>query len=83
MYFTQMKATITDLHRRAADLMQRVDAGEIVELTRHGEDVAQIIPLPKARSGRELSGLLQNAPRLGVDVAEDVAKTLKELDAAT
>lgn len=77
-----MKATITDLQRRSASLMQRVDAGETVELTRHGAEVAQIVPLPKARTGRELAALLQNAPRLGVDVADVVAKTLKELDAA-
>ena len=46
---------------------------------RRGAEVAQIIPLPKARTGRELATLLRNAPRLGVDLAEEIATTLKQL----
>ncbi len=76
-----MRATNTDLQRRSAYLMQRVDAGETVELTRHGAEVARIVPLPRARTGRELAALLEHAPRLGVDVAADVARVLKRLDA--
>jgi prevent-host-death family protein len=78
-----MKATITDLQRRSARLMQRVDAGETVELTRHGATVARMIPLPKTLTGREIAARLKGTPRLGADIANEMVKTLKDLDDAT
>ena len=77
-----MKTSSRNLRRRAADVMQRVDAGETVELTWHGAAVAQIVPVLKSRTGREIAALLRNAPRVGVEVAGDVARALRRLDAA-
>lgn len=77
-----MTASVSDLQRRSAALMQRVEAGETVELTRHDRPVAEIRALPAVLSAAEFCAILTSGPRLGKDVAEDMAATLKELDAA-
>jgi antitoxin (DNA-binding transcriptional repressor) of toxin-antitoxin stability system len=77
-----MKATVTDLQRRSATLLQQVDAGETVQLTRHGTVCAEIVPAVKVISAAMFAQILREGERLGPETAEEVAATLKELDAA-
>lgn len=62
--------------------MQRVEAGETVQLTRHDRPVAEIRALQPVLSAAEFVAILTSGPRLGKDVADDMAETLKEIDAA-
>jgi prevent-host-death family protein len=45
------EATIRDLRNHGAEVIRRVQAGESVTITRDGEAVAELRPLPKRRLG--------------------------------
>lgn len=78
-----MVATLTDLARRTKEVIRPViHGGKRVLLTEHGKVVAEIRPVIQPLSPDEFSKLWRNRPRLGKDVAEDVAAALHEIDAA-
>ena len=68
------EATIRDLRNHGAEVIRRVQAGESVTITRDGEAVAELRPLPKRRlragSLIEQFGVLPpaDADRLQADV---------------
>ncbi len=66
--------TATDAARGFSDLLNRVAAGEEIEVIRSGAPVAVIVP-PKARlvSAERFAELLTAAPRPDDDFARDVA----------
>lgn len=45
------EASIRDLRNHGADVIGRVEAGERVTITRDGEPVAELRPLPRRRLG--------------------------------
>jgi prevent-host-death family protein len=45
------EATIRDLRNRGGEVIDRVRAGERVTITRDGEPVAELRPLPRRRLG--------------------------------
>lgn len=61
--------TIRDLRNRSADVLRRVTHGESLTVTRDGEPVASVVPLPrKPLSVEELISRRRSLPR--VDAAE-------------
>lgn len=83
MYFSSMKATLTELRRNTGRILGAVVHGkETVELTQHGETVAQISPKARGMSAQEFARIWRERKPLGVEAAEAVAKALKENDEA-
>lgn len=60
--------SIRDLRNRSAEVLRRVERGESLTVTRDGEAVATVIPLPR-RTARveELIERRKNLPRLDAD----------------
>lgn len=42
--------TVRDLRNRSADVLRRVERGESLTITRDGEPVARVLPLPRRAS---------------------------------
>ena len=71
--------TVTEMARNFADYINRVAyRGERFLLTRGNRVVAEIRPVPEARSLRELPDLLEALPRLSPDEAESFGNDLVE-----
>jgi prevent-host-death family protein len=70
--------TATDAARSFSDVLNRVAAGEEIEVTRSGASVAVIGP-PKTRflSAEQFRELIADAPRADGDFAEDL-RALRE-----
>ena len=73
-----------DLSRRAADVLDRVEHGERLMVTRDGEPIAEIIPIDPAQ--RLLArwmrdGLISEAPAAGYAKASAVAAVARRLPA--
>jgi len=70
--------TIRDLRDRGGDIVDRVQAGERVLVTRYGKPVAELRPLtPSALSVSELLRLRRNLP------AVDPAALRRDIDEVT
>lgn len=69
------KMTATDAARSFSELLNRVAAGEVVEVTRSGAPVAEIGP-PAARtiSAERFRELIATAPSPDEDFASDLAE---------
>jgi prevent-host-death family protein len=67
------RLTATEVARRFSDVLNRVAAGEEIEITRAGAPVAVIAP-PKARliSADRFRTLLETAPPVDADFAEEL-----------
>ena len=67
------RMTATEAARSFSDVLNRVAAGEEVEVTRNGAPVAMITP-PKARrvTAERFRELIASAPRSDEDFASDV-----------
>ena len=74
------RLTATDAARSFSELLNRVAAGEEVEITRGGTPVAVIGP-PKARmlSAERFRELLASAPPVDREFADDVRALRKEI----
>ena len=77
--------TVTELSRKFADYMNRVKyRRESFIVTKGKEPFAEIRPLHKGITGRELADLLKNGPHLDPDdveqFARDIEEARKELD---
>ena len=76
-----MRIKATEASRGFSELLNRVASGETVEVDRHGEVVAVVMPPPRAMvSGRDLIQLVKQLPRPDDRFAEDVRK-LSEITA--
>ncbi|MDO5696832.1 MAG: type II toxin-antitoxin system prevent-host-death family antitoxin [Dermatophilus congolensis] len=73
--------TVRDLRNRSADVLARVARGEALTVTRDGEPVAAVVPLPRRALGtRELIARRAGLPRVNPD---DLRRDIDEiLDAA-
>lgn len=57
-----------DLRNRSADVLARVSRGETLTITKDGEPVAQVAPLPRRQlSAEELVCRWRNVPRVDAD----------------
>ena len=67
------RLSATDVARRFSEVLNRVSAGEEIEVTRAGAPVAVIAP-PKIRlaSAAQFRELLDSAPPLDPDFADDL-----------
>jgi antitoxin (DNA-binding transcriptional repressor) of toxin-antitoxin stability system len=83
MYFCGVKATLTELRRDTGRILGSVIYGkETVELTQHGQTVAEIRPRVQGMPAKEFARLWRARKPLGRETAEAVAAALKDLDAA-
>jgi prevent-host-death family protein len=74
--------TATEAARSFSDVLNRVAAGEEIEVTRSGAAVAVIAP-PRARllSAERFRTLIATAPPVDADFADDVRALREELPA--
>ena len=73
------RMTATEASRSFSDLLDRVGAGEEVEITRGGQPVAIIgPPAPRLVPARRLSELLSSAPRPDDGFADDLRTLRRE-----
>ncbi len=83
MHFWIVNATLTQLRREAGKVLSAVlHRNQTVKLTRHGKAVAEIRPRPQPMPPEEFARLWRSRRPLGKDTADEMAATLKELDAA-
>lgn len=70
-----VRLTATDVARSFSTVMNRVDAGEEIEIVRNGIPVAELRPAPRRRtiSAERWRELLASAPAVDDDFADDVA----------
>jgi prevent-host-death family protein len=75
-----VRLSTTEVARRLPEILNRVAAGEEVEVTRAGAPVALIRP-PTARalSAERFRGLMRSAPPVDDDFAEDVRTIRRSL----
>jgi prevent-host-death family protein len=77
--------TARDLSRRAASVLDRVEHGERLVVTRDGEPIAEIVPIDRAQ--RVLArwvkdGLIPEPPPSGYATAAAVSRAVRSLTAA-
>jgi len=73
-HFGFVKATLTELRRETGRVLGTVVHGKkAVELTEHGETVADIHPRPRPMSGPEFAAAWRKRKPLGKETAETVA----------
>jgi antitoxin (DNA-binding transcriptional repressor) of toxin-antitoxin stability system len=82
MYFTQMQATLTELRRKTSEVLRSVQAGKGVEITDHGQVIAELRPRFKGMSGAEFARLWRSGPRLDREVATEVLANVRATEAA-
>ncbi len=59
------RVTVRDLRNRSADVLARVAGGETLTITRDGEPVAEVVPLPRRRlNAEELTARWRNVPQI-------------------
>jgi prevent-host-death family protein len=69
-----MRVPLTEAKAQLTDLVRRAEAGEPITLTRHGQDVARIVPV--------VSAALQAERRAAIDRAVAMANPTPGPDAA-
>jgi prevent-host-death family protein len=71
-----VRLTATDVARSFSTVMNRVDAGEEIEIVRNGVPVAELRPAPRRRtiSAERWREMIDTAPAVDDDFAEDVAR---------
>lgn len=71
-----VRLTATDVARSFSSVINRVDAGEQIEIVRNGVPIAELRPAPRRRtiSAERWRELLDAAPAVDDDFAEDVAR---------
>jgi prevent-host-death family protein len=78
------RLTATEAARSFSDVLNRVAAGEEIEITRSGATVAVIAP-PRARflSGDRFRALMAAGPEVDSRFANDVREAVADLEQAT
>lgn len=71
-----VRLTATDVARSFSTVMNRVDAGEEIEIVRNGVPIAELRPAPRRRtiSADRWRELINSAPTVDADFAEDIAR---------
>jgi len=83
MHFSSMKATLTELRRNTSRVLGALIHGHhAVELTQHGETVADIQPHAKPLSGAEFARRWKNRKPLDKATAREIASAIKATDRA-
>ncbi len=83
MHFSYTKATLTELRRDTGHILGAVIHGHhAVELTQHGETVADIQPHEKPLSGVEFARRWKNRKPLDKATAREIAAAIKSIDQA-
>jgi len=78
-----VKATLTELRRDTGRVLGVVLQGhQAVELTQHGETVADIQPHAKPLTGAEFARRWRNRKPLGKATAREIADAIKSVDSA-
>jgi antitoxin (DNA-binding transcriptional repressor) of toxin-antitoxin stability system len=77
-----METTLTQLQRQTGRVADAIARRETVRLTRRGETIAEIQPRQRGLSWHEFGLRWKNRKRLGKELADEMAQTLKELDKA-
>nr|NLD41043.1 type II toxin-antitoxin system prevent-host-death family antitoxin [Actinomycetales bacterium] len=71
--------TATEASRNFADLLDAVEAGESVTITRAGRPVAEIRPVSR-HTGGELRAAMEESPRLDRDFEYAISEALEFVD---
>jgi antitoxin (DNA-binding transcriptional repressor) of toxin-antitoxin stability system len=73
--------TATEVARNFSAVINRVGAGEEIEIVRNGAPVAELRrpSRPRGITGRELKELIDSLPPVDEDFARDVEEARKEL----
>ncbi|HHW83676.1 MAG TPA: type II toxin-antitoxin system prevent-host-death family antitoxin [Actinomycetales bacterium] len=71
--------TATEASRRFSDLLDAIEAGESVTITRGSVPIAEVRPAVR-RTGRDLAKALEGVPPLDSDFEGDVAGVLEFVD---
>ena len=83
MHFSFVKATLTELRRDTGRILGTVIHGHrSVELTQHGQTVADIQPHAKPLSGAEFARRWKNRKPLDKATAREIAAAIKSVDHA-
>jgi prevent-host-death family protein len=83
MQFLYVKATVTELRRDTGRVLGAVIHGHrAVELTEHGETVADIQPHAKPLSGAEFARRWKGRKPLDKATAQEIAAAIKSMDRA-
>lgn len=69
----------TEASRRFSDLLDAIEAGDTVTVTRGNRPIAEIRPAPR-RTGRDLRRALANIPAPDEQFARDIAEAVDGLD---
>lgn len=71
----------TEVARNFSSVINRVGAGEEIEIFRNGAPVAELRPpsRPRGITGRELRELMASLPPVNEDFARDVARARRKL----
>jgi antitoxin (DNA-binding transcriptional repressor) of toxin-antitoxin stability system len=78
-----VKATLTELRRDTGRVLGAVIGGyQAVELTHHGETVADIQPYAKPLTGAQFARRWKNRKPLGKATAQKIAAAIKSMDSA-
>ena len=71
--------TATHASRGFSGLLDRVERGETIRITRDGHPVAELRPITPA-TGRALRAALADAPTLDADIEADIADAIELLE---
>jgi len=76
-----VRLSATDVARSFSAVMNRVDAGEEIEIVRNGVPVAELRPAPRRRtlSAERWRELMASAPAVDDEFADDVARAREAL----
>jgi prevent-host-death family protein len=74
---------IRDLKQQTSKILRRVrENGEIIEITYHGEPIAQLIPINPPRSSEaEISAILADLNQLSAEISAQWPEGVSALDA--
>jgi prevent-host-death family protein len=71
--------TATQASRGFSEVLDRVERGESIRITRDGHPIAELRPITPA-TGRALRAALTNAPTLDADIETDIADAINLLE---
>lgn len=76
-----VRMTATDVSRHFSAVINRVDAGEEIEIVRNGKPVAELRPpsRPQGLSGKAFRELMERLPPVDEDFARDVEEARRRL----
>jgi prevent-host-death family protein len=76
------KISLADAKARLSELLDRVETGAVIDITRRGAPIARLSPLPSARkpiSPERLSALTGNLPPQSPDAA-NLVRSMRDGD---